>query len=260
MNTTIIKLLLFFSLTSYCQYKTIVPKSGTIVFTSKSIIINQELYDKSLVALKENMMVELRKFNIATENIKITDTIQHNRVVKSIDESFDQNFNFLINYADKNYNYHHTFDNNKITYHKTIDGILVGNYKTININEIISTLATEVSDNYQEFEVNAFAYFDDNDIIEIKEYRNEKRKIKNFDCFKVVMSYKETSDGIDFENFSDNYVSYKELWVTEKIKCLYHPIIKYQEVLQRYYPLDIIEYSDILKGYINKYELVSLKL
>ena len=52
----------------------------------------------------------------------------------------------------------------------------------------------------------------------------------------------------------------RELWVTEEIKCNYHPVINDIEILEKYYPLEIIEYSNDIKGVLTSYKIETLEL
>jgi hypothetical protein len=56
----------------------------------------------------------------------------------------------------------------------------------------------------------------------------------------------------------NQYKQIRELWVTTQINCKYHPIINEKEVLLKYYPLEIIESSEMMEGYITSYTLESL--
>jgi hypothetical protein len=47
----------------------------------------------------------------------------------------------------------------------------------------------------------------------------------------------------------------KELWVTENIKSLYHPVLKYKTILQKYYPLEISESIEEMNG-IKKMDII----
>ena len=252
-------LIVFFSLNIYSQNKTIVPKKGTIVFNCNEIITDKKLYEVSKKEFKTNFSLFLKN-KIITEREQLDekiDSLQLKNILEQFENGFELIFNNLFINLNGGYQYHHTFDNSKITYQVTKNGELIGKNQTIDVNDNIRTEATEVSNNSEMPFINVFAHFDDNDIIEIKEFRNEKRKIKNFDCFKVLISYKETLDDLDFFN---SYIFYRELWVSEKIKCLHHPIIKYPIILEKYYPLEIMEYSDMQKGIIKEYKVEEISL
>jgi hypothetical protein len=222
-------LLFLFSLTVHSQNKTIVPRKGTIVFNSKDIITDQKLYQKSLDELKRNSISIIRKI-LLSENKQNADTVQQNAMLKMLDENFYQNFGFLLNLTRKNYVYYHTFDNDEITYHIEEDSIIVGDFETINIKKIQSheegfpmIEVTDASSSDYFKEQGPFIY-SDYDIIEIKEFRKVKKRINNFDCFKVIMSNKNDSQNFEM-GLTENYTEYKELWVTEKIKCMFHPVL-----------------------------------
>ena len=69
--------------------------------------------------------------------------------------------------------------------------------------------------------------------------------------------YKDDSDP-ELEMLSTITTSTRELWVTESIKSLYHPVINDFQILEKYYPLLIIQYSDEIKGFQTEYKLEKL--
>lgn len=70
----------------------------------------------------------------------------------------------------------------------------------------------------------------------ITEYRNVKKNMSGYNCFKVILKNKT----------NPNYLI--ELFVTENIKLNYHPIVNCPNILDKYYPLYIKKY---LKEYPN---------
>ncbi len=112
------------------------------------------------------------------------------------------------------------------------------------------------------------------DNITIKEYRDVKKNIFGYECFKVVITEKKNyMDAIDpFKMFSNSeeisqnhqetlrYRTIKEIYVTEQIKCLYHPIIKSSNILKKYYPLEIIEKESSIEGSAIRYTLKKIEL
>ncbi|MBP6039165.1 MAG: hypothetical protein KA523_03085, partial [Flavobacterium sp.] len=104
---------------------------------------------------------------------------------------------------------------------------------------------------------NEYFEFDKNEIIKLTEYKNETKLINNYKCFKVIYSFNTKENSFDFNNFSMNN---RELWVTEEIRCNYHPVINEIEILDKYYPLEVIEYSNEIKGTITTYKIETLKL
>lgn len=86
---------------------------------------------------------------------------------------------------------------------------------------------------------------------EPKVFKDSIKKIYGYDCFKVLIREKEnrTFNGINFQYlFPDSYL-YTEMYVTDKIKSIYNPIVSDKRILRKYYPLQVIRYSDLFKGY-----------
>ena len=107
-------------------------------------------------------------------------------------------------------------------------------------------------------ESNQYVEIEENEIIKLIEHKNETKLINGYACFKVVYSYKEPASEFDF--FENVITNTRELWVTEGIKCNYHPLINESEILEKYYPLEIIEYSDDLKGFRTTYKVATIKI
>lgn len=103
--------------------------------------------------------------------------------------------------------------------------------------------------------------YSQNEIIEINEFRDEIKTINGFKCFKIIMSFRPNSNGGDeFESFMQQYLHKRELWVTDKIKCNYHPVINDEEILSKYYPLEIVESNEIIEGFVTSYKLNTLSI
>ncbi|MBV7269341.1 hypothetical protein [Winogradskyella luteola] len=84
-------------------------------------------------------------------------------------------------------------------------------------------------------------------------YKDSTKVIHGFDCYKVlVVEDDPTSDTAGIK-------TYKEMYVTNDIHSLYHPIQLRKEFLERYYPLEIKYYSDFLRDKITYYSAVSIK-
>jgi len=103
----------------------------------------------------------------------------------------------------------------------------------------------------------------------ITELKKDTKTIEGFKCFKVIFSVKEQSDNSN-EISQDMPTILKEailnteteyiMYVTDKIKNCYHPVIKYKFVLDKYYPLEIIEKDSSIKGAQINYNLIRLEL
>lgn len=68
---------------------------------------------------------------------------------------------------------------------------------------------------------------------DIEEFKNERKKIKGFDCYKVIVKTKFT-----YDKTINTIFTYK-LFVSEKIKLKYHPVLHFKEFTKDFYPLDI---------------------
>lgn len=236
---------ILFSSFLFSQNKAIIPKLGIIIFEKKEIITDNQLYQVSLQELKKNMITALKESivqEILTDNKKI-DTTQLNMMIKMLSDNFDQMYNMAN-------------ANEKIKFHLKLNDSLITKFQTINDysenEEIINIKSGLVQGS--EYNTND----DSVEIIKLQEFKNETKVIQGFKCFKIILTYKENEEA--FSDFMRNYTHYREMWVTDKIKFIYHPVINQKEILEKYYPLEIIEYSDALKGYTINYELEILKL
>ncbi len=109
--------------------------------------------------------------------------------------------------------------------------------------------------------------------IELQEFRTIKKKIQGFDCFKVVVTIPQnileslnlyameipTSFAEEHKELSSLKTTY-EMYVTDKIVCRYHPIVHFTEVLDNYYPIEIIKRESLLEGVENRITITELKL
>ncbi len=97
--------------------------------------------------------------------------------------------------------------------------------------------------------------------IHIEEYKQVRKKIMGFDCFKILVTTKR--DVLqDFKMLSafgsfepkqsylndDSFLLTREMYVTEEIQCKYHPATNLAQVLENYFPLQIIERENLIMG------------
>jgi hypothetical protein len=233
------------------QNKTIVPTTGTIVFVKEENIFDKDLFIKSfkdlMPKMKEKMKEEMKE-EIYLERLidgKKTDTLLLNSEVEKMVQNFEMMLPFIIEEPRQKIKIHHEFNFDTITKYYSIEGEI---NNRIFINRI-SNVAKNENNEYVEIE--------NNDIIKLTEYKNETKLINGFKCFKVVYSLKALNNNFDFINLTLNN---RELWVTEEIKCNYHPIINEIELLEKYYPLEILEYSDEIKGTLTNYKIETLNI
>lgn len=78
----------------------------------------------------------------------------------------------------------------------------------------------------------------------ITEYRDERKKVMGLDCFKVVMITPEIT-AYSEEVFRHHM---QTMWVTEQIHCLYHPVVTERRILERYFPVEVSDGFDDIRG------------
>lgn len=230
------------------QNKAIVPKLGTIVFNCKMDIINQELFDQSkkdyqkefLKDMKESTIIERRIARIPVDTFKI------NQVIKANEASFAQLFNSTL-IADDNVKFCLEYQDK-----------IVKKYK---IRNDLEEEVLEINAKTRRFEGDdEFFEYSENEIKEVKEFKTQTKSINGYSCFRVVYTFSEPELS-EYSNLISSYTYTREMWVTEKIKSNFHPIINDREIIKQYYPLEILEYSDMIKGVRKMYtlEMVSIK-
>jgi len=233
-------ILFLFSCALFSQNKTIVPQSGTIVFSSKEIITDQALYTASLKAFKKKMLAGLEE-EIILERLTFgmkTDAIQLKEAVNMVEENISS-----VLEIKNNFDYRHEFNGSIIKSYQTFGGEV--------LEENVINTKTGMKNNTE--------YYSYNEIFDLHEFRNEIKKVNGFDCYKVTYSYKEESSS-GFNDFFNGYINFREMWVTEKIKCAFHPVVNDRLILEKYYPLEISNRSDAVKGCETKYSLVSIEI
>ncbi len=233
-----------FSNAIFSQNKTIVPKSGTIVFVREDVVLDKDLYLKSYKGLMPKMKEAIAKEVLYERLIdgKKTDTIQLKEVAEKFAKNFELMLQFIVEEEKEVIKFHHEFNGDTITKYNTIKGEYNNEKKINQVSGIITN------------EFNEFVEIEEDEIIKLTEFKNKTKIINGFKCYKVLCNYKE-SQKIDFDFSSNLTTNIRELWVTEEINCKYHPVINEKEILDKYYPLEILEYSEEIKGFETNYKL-----
>ncbi|WP_294284761.1 hypothetical protein [uncultured Chryseobacterium sp.] len=104
--------------------------------------------------------------------------------------------------------------------------------------------------------------FSKNTILKISEDKKNKKIIKGYDCYKVIYEYKENNENADddYSKYAENTIYQQEMWVTDKIKSLYHPIVFDKAILEKYYPLEILETQNDIRGFERRFRLEKIEL
>lgn len=242
----------------FSQNKTIVPSFGTIVFNINETITDTEKYKKSLDEMVSNIVDFQIEKELAESLMKLNaDSTQINELKQTLKNLVEEDLNLKI--EEKDLKYHQCFKKRLVINYTTFNNNVIENYNIINTNKkaikiIAKDSTTIISDNIP-------YKYNQNEIIEITEFKDETKNINGFECFKVIMLYKPNNDeNNEFECFMNQYIHKRELWVTDKIKCNYHPIIDDKEIMTKYYPLEITESNEAIKGYQKNYKAIIIIL
>ena len=231
----------------FSQSKTIVPKIGTIVFNKETIVTDNVSFKKSLQVLKPKLVNEYEN-NLIFEQLSNGKKIDSVKLKSSV-KIFEIGFIPLLEMA-------FTLDtNSKIVHEYSKDNIYSRRYEDGNEFTVrYEPLSGKIYNEYNENEIMDF--FNEN-ILEIKEFKFERKTIKNYDCFKVVYNYFESDDS----DYPLKILRYRrEMWVTKKIKLPFLSIIKNQKILFDYFPIEIVEYINEIDGIKTTYTLESIDL
>lgn len=251
-----IKCLIFllFSTIVFSQNKAIVPTKGAIVFKKLEIISDVEKYKKSMGAMSSKMVdFQIEKElmdNLMKPNVDSTEINELKQTLKSIiEEDLNQDI------ENKDLKYYQIFKKQLIVNYQTFNDNTYENYKIIDTYK--NTLKIVDKDSITIISDNVNYQYSQDEVIEINEFREETKKINNFKCFKVILLFKPNyNEDDEFENFMNKYIHKRELWVTDKIKCTYHPIENHKEIITKYYPLEIIESNEVIEGHFINYATI----
>jgi len=230
---SIILFLIIFS--NFFSQKLEIKKINEITFSGKTKTIDKRKAVKSMDMFFGKLLEEMPK--------EITDSINTKAEYLNIEKLSDKEIDeFYKEFEDTNiaeYYIIKPMNQNIIEYcHKSYDKVMNVWYN--NCDEI--DLKKNISKNLNINTTKKLEYLNPTNL-KIIENTKITKKISDFDCFKVILTY---------EDEKNNTTKY-EMWVTKQIKLLYHPIINIKQVLENYYPLELIS-SDTMFNGIN-YEL-----
>lgn len=240
--------------------KTIVPEVGTIVFKKKEIITNPEKHKKSFAEFISKM-VDYQIENELNEKLVFPDSLQIEQLKSEMKMIFLLEMdNDLDNKEEKNIKHILEFKNNNIVQYITSFDEVIKDYTIINpqtqlTKKIASDSLTVLSENKPyEYSISK--------ILQLEEFKQETKLINGYNCFKIIMKCKSNLHSDDeFNNYmNENYILKRELWVTNQIRCNFHPVINEKDILIKYYPLEIVESFEGLEGQITTYTLDKISL
>lgn len=241
---------------SLAQKPVLHPRKGEIHFTSKTIIKDQKAFDEAINE-KRDRLVESLLLSFSEINDSAMMDLSFLNKVKS--EMKEQPFKI------ENFDYHQIYLDTLIRSYITNADTLVGDYTLINPKKATFIIQAK-SDDQVINETEDFAYSKNKEVT-IEEFRKERKVINGYDCFKVIYKYKidfsdaEEVDGVDILGILGvDQSNTSEFWVTEKIQSLFHPICREKEILEKYYPLEIMQETAFFKGMTMSYMLKSISL
>ncbi len=138
--------------------------------------------------------------------------------------------------------------------------------KNQQIDEMVEVSAIAMDDIYSKNYTTVCQYnfsqpreesFSENIILKIIEDRENKKLVDGYNCFKVTYQFQENKNNADedYLMFAGNTIYQREMWVTEEIRSLYHPVVFDKSILEKYYPLDILETQSDIKGFERLFKL-----
>lgn len=234
----------------YAQQKKISPIKGEIIFSSFSVIPDSSFFVKSLKESQKRLVSHLvKKFDYNDSNIDTAEilSLMGNHMFPSI--------------STHEKDYHYLYKDSSIKSHQTDDSQKSRKFSIIDTQKSIITYIDVFEDDTVAMDPIRFPYTNIKEE-NLQEFRNEKRIINGYECFKVIYTYKiafsEEEDHL--EVISNNEQSTATYWVTEKIQSLFHPVCAEKSILKKYYPLEIAYNSPFHKGLTLTYKLKSINL
>lgn len=168
--------------------------------------------------------------------------------VRTENMDYINNFNKILQDSIFNQSliYHHIFKSDVIVSYKTFENKVYGNYNFIDTKTGLMKMVSK-KDSSTVFLKNQPFYdkYSKGIIIDISEDHNDTKNIKGYNCFKVNVTI--TIKIYENDSSSPTISKKYQLYVTDKIKCIYHPVPLPKEILMKYYPLEIIEIMDPMR-------------
>lgn len=221
------------------QNDTIVPKNGAIVFIKKEVITDTLLYKNSYEKVFDKALLEATKEALMERGYK------NGQIPDSISQQLNKMFamvkslameDIITNEPQNVIKYHHSYNNSEIE-------------EFISVND----------ENLEKKKITDSIDFQDDDLLVItgiEEYKNETKTIKGFKCYRVVMYYFDFGEPAGLRSL----LNIMELWVTENIKSKFHPFIKSNEILEKYFPLQVKHSIKDVEGRYTSFEILDFSL
>ncbi len=126
-------------------------------------------------------------------------------------------------------------------------GIMIGDYFMIQKNSgILNYYNKSKSVNYKKYDL-----FGQNHEYEISENRKDRKEIKGFDCFKLIV--------VKIDNESELGNTMYEMYVTDQIDLPVHAVLYLTKLVPKSFPMEIKVSEANLSGIIELYELIAIE-
>lgn len=235
-NIILPTLILFLGLSIHAQSKkSFVPTKGEIVFKEISKITDRKAFDETIKISKQKF-----KESLITSLFKEPENKGREKEIEQLVTSSSEMLGTIGFSEDSLQTYHHEYNNSQIR-NFAMEG-----------QEILRD--DEISENNYPYSSKI--------ILKTTVDKHSKKNINGYDCYRVTYEYKENekTEDEDFMKYAGNMIYKREMWVTDKIKSLYHPVIYEKEILEKYYPLDILETQSDVKGFETRFVLQKITL
>jgi hypothetical protein len=212
--------------------------NGTITFEVEEKLTDEPKFNQSLKKL-------LRKVDSVLIKKKVNIGQQYSMMIPTLKLVYDPRERNDIIPISLKYEFNDSIVTSTVLKYNRINGYIKEIDTNGGVYKLISPRDSTVFKKGLEYE------FKENTYCSLKEFRDSVKVINGYNCFKVVITEKESRsfEGINFIDLFPNSYKFTEVYVTEDIKSLFHPIIVDKEILSKYYPLEIKQFSDLLKGY-----------
>lgn len=263
---TLIKLLILCLLPNlflFCNVKKEVSKDKPIeikeIIFKKSTISDKDILNQTIKDFNEKFIVALK--NSITEEInepnQDIDVEEMNQKIDSLKPFFEMMSSDL--FISENELLHYKFQDSLIVSYVTVNDKIRGDYRIINTNKNTFHYLAKIDSTTTYYNNTPYKLRSEKGLT-IKEFRNEKKIIHGIECFKIVVIAQDDLDDEEMPDFLRNLTTEYTMYVTDRIKCSFHPVVWYKMILDKYYPLELIESNEFSKGSVTKYELEKLFL
>lgn len=262
MNKHISFICLFLGLMGFAQKNAFTPVKGMITFSRQEIVTDKLKCEASV----KNMLSELTK-SVIRDREDMEEPIDSSNIRAVSEMLDDQNIVDLfvgefMKSDDRDVKFHHIYNDEIIyEYVSQFDFPTKDYYEVINAKS--SVIKSVSNDSTTVLAQNKPYEYSNDEVIKFEEFRNEIKEINGFKCFKVILEFKSGPDinkDEGYNLFLNSKKQIKELWVTEQIRSLYHPVLKYKSILEKYYPLEVSESNEVMDGFKTIYTIYEYNL